>query len=104
MPELSQPTQQDEALRQTRDDDLRATTRVLLTRLATYLTRSRPTDTMIEASRKYLAQSYATQHARWDRAYADALEAALLSAMPHPQPQQTRGEYAIVIRPSGSSR
>ncbi|MFG2873312.1 hypothetical protein [Streptomyces sp. NPDC048338] len=104
MPERTHATQQDEALRQCRDDDIRATARLLLTRLATYLTRTRPADTMIEASRKYLARNYAVTHARWDTQYADALEAALLAAMPHPRPQQTRGEYAIVIRPTGSSR
>ena len=100
--EPTQLSQQDEALRQCRDDDLRATTRLLLVRLATYLTNTRPTDTMIEASRKYLARSYAVAEARWDTQHADELQAALLAALPHPRPQQTRGEYAIVIRPTGS--
>lgn len=97
MPELSHTSQADEALRQVRADD---TPRALLARIADYLTLTRPTDTMIEASRKYLAQRYATEHARWDTQLADITRSALLVAMPHPRPGQTRGEYALVIRPA----
>ncbi|MEU7010386.1 hypothetical protein [Streptomyces sp. NPDC046332] len=101
MAHRTHPTQQDEALRQAQaTDELRTLTTALLAKIAGYLTRTRPTDTMINASRKYLAQSYATAHARWDTALADQIRAALLAAMPTPRTGQTRGEYAIIIRPA----
>ncbi|MFF9199980.1 hypothetical protein ACF09L_32715 [Streptomyces sp. NPDC014779] len=91
-------TQPDEALRQTRAATLHNLVGTITHHIAEYLTTTRPDDRIVEASRKYLAHSYATDYARHDTAYATELEAALLRLLPAPHLTETRHKYAGRIR------
>ncbi|WP_282698030.1 hypothetical protein [Streptomyces sp. CC208A] len=96
--EKAHRTQPDEALRQTHAAALHNLVGSLAHNIADYLTETRPTDRIIEASRKYLASSYAKDNATHDKAYAAELGAALLRLLPAPRLTETRGEYALRIR------
>ncbi|MFE1349828.1 hypothetical protein [Streptomyces sp. NPDC058757] len=91
-------TQPDEALRQVHAQALHNLIGTIATLIADYLTETRPTDRIIEASRKYLASSYATDRTGQDPEYATEVVAALLRLLPSPRQSETRGEYALRIR------
>ncbi|MEU8760667.1 hypothetical protein [Streptomyces sp. NPDC048659] len=99
MADRAHPTQQDDALRQARHDTLvRTTASALITAIAEYLADTRPGDYMVEASRQYLASSYAKAHATLDSAFAEELTARLLKLMPTPHHNEHRGTYAQRLR------
>jgi hypothetical protein len=96
MPERTQLSQPDEALRQSAGLD--GAVRRLLTETADYLSRARHMDRMAEASRIYLASAKGTTRHPMDSEAAAATTRALLEAMPTPYASETRGEYALRLR------
>ncbi|MFI8278544.1 hypothetical protein ACIGBH_27460 [Streptomyces sp. NPDC085929] len=99
MNDITHPTQQDEALRRAQQDDTPSETcRRLLLDIAQYLQVARPTDVMAEASRVYLASSHAQRWYGQDTATGAAHTRQVLQHAPAPQPGQTRGEYALILR------
>ncbi|MFB7936653.1 hypothetical protein [Streptomyces sp. NPDC056049] len=95
MPERTHPTQQDEALRQARHDDLRNG----LQHAADKLTAAGPGKLMSDTDRLTAAQDAGrTAHPHSENA-ASHLTRALLRLMPHVTQQAvTRGEYALWLR------
>jgi hypothetical protein len=95
MPERTQLSQPDEALRRAQDDD---TVRRLVIEIADYLTEVRPMDGFREASRLYLASAKSIADNAMDSDRASHLLRALLAVMPTPYAGETRGEYALRLR------
>ncbi|MFF8409000.1 hypothetical protein [Streptomyces omiyaensis] len=91
-------TQPDEALRQVHAQALHNLVGSIATLIADYLTETRPADRIIEASRKYLASSYANDRTGQDPEYATEVIEALLRLLPSPRSTETRGEYALRLR------
>ncbi|MFE6225461.1 hypothetical protein [Streptomyces sp. NPDC057854] len=91
-------TQPDEALRQVHAQALHNLIGTIATLIADYLTETRPADRIIEASRKCLASSYATDRTGHDPEHATEVVSALLRLLPAPRHAETRGEYALRIR------
>ncbi|THA56119.1 hypothetical protein [Streptomyces sp. A1136] len=101
MSDLTHPTQQDEHLRRARGDAPTATVRALLLEIADYLTEARPMDSMMEASRVYLAAARAQRHFGIDEDRVAETTRQLLGHAPQPYAGETRGEYAIRLRAVG---
>ncbi|MEU0317226.1 hypothetical protein [Nocardioides sp. NPDC006273] len=91
-------TQPDEALRQVHAQALHNLVGTIATLIADYLTETRPTDRIVEASRKHLASTYANDRAGHDPEHATEVVATLLRLLPSPRLTETRGEYALRLR------
>jgi len=98
MTHRTQLSQEDEGLRRARGDEPTETVRTLLLAIADYLTEARPMDSMMEASRVYLAAARAQRHFGMDEDRVAEPTRALLGHAPHPYAGETRGEYALRLR------
>ncbi|MFJ2292122.1 hypothetical protein ACIOG7_10475 [Streptomyces sp. NPDC087894] len=103
MPDPTQPSQADEALRQTRAIEEAGDIRQLLTRMADRLTENLPDAAMREVNRLAYAQDYADGEQGYRTPMAIAVERALLRQMPQIGTREiTRAEYAVILRnPAG---
>ncbi|MFD3749728.1 hypothetical protein ACFWVT_05585 [Streptomyces cyaneofuscatus] len=98
MPDPTQLTQPDEALRRaTSGDQVPAAPTVLLT-IADRLTSTRPASPILPPRRAALALRYATDAAGYDTPASHTLERSLLRLMPEITRPITRGEYALLLR------
>ncbi|MFF2773370.1 hypothetical protein ACFVU3_00535 [Streptomyces sp. NPDC058052] len=98
MAHRTHPTQPDEALRQVHAQALHNVVGSIAVLIADYLTEIRPTDRIVEASRRHLAASYAADRAGHDPEHATEVVGALLRLLPSPRLTETRGEYALRLR------
>ncbi|SCD46108.1 MULTISPECIES: hypothetical protein [unclassified Streptomyces] len=99
MPDPTQLTQPDEALRQTLAIEEAGDIRQLLTRIADRLTGNLPSAAMREVNRLAYARQYAEAEHGYGTEMAGAVERALLRQMPRLDDRTiTRGEYALLLR------
>ncbi|XMN09329.1 hypothetical protein ACK8N7_26465 [Streptomyces griseobrunneus] len=99
MPDPTQLTQPDEALRQTLAIEEAGDIRPLLARIADRLTDNWPHATMGELNRFAYARDYAAHEHGPGTEMARAVEQALLRQMPRSDDRViTRGEYALLLR------
>ncbi|MFF3092293.1 hypothetical protein [Streptomyces cyaneofuscatus] len=99
MPDPTQLTQPDEALRQTRAIEEAGDLRQLLTRIADRLTGNLPSAAMRDVNRLSYARQYAEAEHGYGTDRARAVERALLRQMPRLDDRTiTRGEYALLLR------
>lgn len=103
MSDPTQPSQADEALRQTLAIEQAGDIRQLLTRIADRLAENLPGSAMREVNRLAYAQDYADGEHGYRTPMALAVERALLRQMPRIGDRPiTRGEYALILRnPAG---
>ncbi|MFE1329739.1 hypothetical protein [Streptomyces microflavus] len=99
MPDPTQLTQPDEALRQTLAIEKAGDVRPLLARIADRLTDNWPNSAMGELNRLAYARDYAAHEHGRGTEMARAVEHALLRQMPRTDDRViTRGEYALLLR------
>lgn len=99
MPNRTDLSQPDEALRQTRAIEEAGDLRQLLTRIADRLTENLPSRAMREVNRLAYARDYSDAEHGYRTPMALAVERALLRQMPRIETRPiTRGEYALLLR------
>ncbi|MEV8048939.1 hypothetical protein [Streptomyces bacillaris] len=99
MPDPTQLSQPDEALRQARVIEEAGDLRQLLTRIANRLTQNFPDQQMREVNRLAYARQYAEAEHGYGTDMTRAVERALLRQMPQIDDRPfTRGEYALLLR------
>ncbi|MFC8625636.1 hypothetical protein [Streptomyces anulatus] len=99
MPDPTDLTQPDEALRQTRAIEEAGDIRQLLTRIADRLTENLPDAPMRDVNRLSYARQYAEAEHGYGTDMTRAVERALLRQMPRIDERTiTRGEYALLLR------
>ncbi|MFD3646361.1 hypothetical protein ACFWUT_23415 [Streptomyces cyaneofuscatus] len=99
MPDLTDLSQPDEALRQTRVIEEAGDIRPLLTRIADRLTGNLPAAAMRDVNRISYARQYAEAEHGYGTTMTRAVERALLRQMPRLDDRViTRGEYALLLR------
>ncbi|MFE5996747.1 hypothetical protein ACFQ6C_07615 [Streptomyces sp. NPDC056454] len=98
MPDLTDLSQPDEALRQTRLIEEAGDLRQLLTRIADRLTGNLPSAAMRDVNRLSYARQYAEAEHGYGTDMTRAVERALLRQMPRIDDRTiTRGEYALLL-------
>ncbi|MFE3371209.1 hypothetical protein ACFXOK_16605 [Streptomyces sp. NPDC059173] len=99
MPDPTDLSQPDEALRQTRVIEETGDLRQLLTRIADRLTENLPDQQMRDVNRLAYARQYAEAEHGYGTDMTRAVERALLRQMPRIDTRAiTRGEYALLLR------
>ncbi|MFJ2432947.1 hypothetical protein ACIOWM_07015 [Streptomyces anulatus] len=99
MPDPTDLSQPDEALRQTRAIEEAGDIRQLLTRIANRLTENLPAAAMRDVNRLSYARQYAEAEHGYGTDMTRAVERALLRQMPRIDKRTiTRGEYALLLR------
>lgn len=99
MPDPTDLTQPDEALRQTRAIEEAGDIRQLLTRIANRLTENLPAAAMRDVNRLSYARQYAEAEHGYGTDMTRAVERALLRQMPRVDERTiTRGAYALLLR------
>ncbi|WP_432111141.1 hypothetical protein [Streptomyces sp. YPW6] len=99
MPEPTDLSQPDEALRQTRVIEETGDLRQLLARIADRLTENLPDQQMRDVNRLAYARQYAEAEHGYGTDMTRAVERALLRQMPRIDTRTiTRGEYALLLR------
>lgn len=103
MTHRTQLSQAEEALRQARAND---TIRAGLTQVADHLNKEcgdrDPADEVTAFALRSIVRGWAVQLYDWDEQAEQAFR-LLWEAMPEPYPAETRGEYAVRIRPLGGA-